>query len=68
MRTEILHEETNAQQDALEAMTAHALSPKMDLERFLEDDYLKPQPFESTATGSKNCSDRRGASGHAWQK
>ncbi|HEX7997913.1 MAG TPA: hypothetical protein VF528_05940 [Pyrinomonadaceae bacterium] len=69
MRQEILQEDAKAQhKEVLEAMTVNAVNPQMNLESFLDDDYLKPQDYEEIPINSNSCSDRRGSTGHAWQK
>lgn len=69
MRQEILQEEGSVQHgEVLEAMTVSALNPNMNLESFLDDDYLKPEISEVIPATSKGCTDRRGSTGHAWQK
>lgn len=69
MRQEILQEDAKAQhKEVLEAMIVNALNPKMNLESFLDDDYLKPEVSEDVPKTSMGCSNQRGSTGHAWQK
>ena len=69
MRQDSVQENTGvALKEVSDAINISALNPEMDLERFLDEDYLKPEVSEDIPATSKGCSDKRGSTGHAWQK
>jgi len=68
MRQNIFQGNTQvATKEELETINA-VLSPKMDLERFLDENFLKPEGADEISAVTKGCSNQRGSTGHAWQK